>query len=508
MKKQLSFLTILLLPFFIEAQNVGIGTTTPSNKLTVNGNLVVMQPASGTDTAPTAAQTQTMVNGSTLNYTSTDSTGRFYDPGGPSGNYLPNLSAYTFINGLSNNNTGIQITIENMDLGTGDSLIISDGGGTVLMQMGNGYTTTGTYTFFSISHSLFFQFKSNADASVGAGFSILWKYLFGVPQPAITNYTSNAFLFDVNKGAIRSGAISNDLPGNYSTAMGEAARATGEASTAFGRGWASGSYATALGLNTYASGNNATSVGFATAASGESSLSTGNHTNASGDYSTAMGNYSTASGDSAVAIGSSVNASGLLSTAIGYSTTAAGTYSTAMGYITKANGNYATSIGNRTNARSYASLAFGNLNDSIAGSSATSWVNTDPLLYIGNAVNPFLRHNAAVIYKNGDADLNGYVRLGESTDGSPRIKVKKLTINTPGTQGSFNFIAHGLTQSKILSITGLATVGIYQIVPNHEQAGFKYTINVESSNIAVGTVAGNSGSVLNVPVVILVTYEE
>ena len=86
---------------------------------------------------------------------------------------------------------------------------------------------------------------------------------------------------------------------------------------------------------------------------------------------------------------------------------------------------------------------------------------------------------------------------------------KKLTLNTPNAQGAFSFIAHGVTQSKILSITALVTIpGGYQIIPNHEQAGLKYTLNVDNANIAVGTVAGNSGSILNMPVKILVTYEE
>lgn len=134
---------------------------------------------------------------------------------------------------------------------------------------------------------------------------------------------------------------------------------------------------------------------------------------------------------------------------------------------------------------------------------------TDPILYIGNGDNPDFPHNAAVIYKNGDADINGYVRLGEVSDGSPRIKVKKLTAVMPATQGGFTFVAHGIAQAKILNISSLVTVGgRYQIIPNHMQTGFQYTLNVDGADIAVGAVTGNSANLLGMPVKILITYEE
>lgn len=62
--------------------NVGIGTTDPFNKLQVQGNLVVNAPSIATATAPTAAQSKTMINASTVTFPVSDSTGRIYDPGG------------------------------------------------------------------------------------------------------------------------------------------------------------------------------------------------------------------------------------------------------------------------------------------------------------------------------------------------------------------------------------------------------------------------------------------
>jgi hypothetical protein len=77
----------------ISAQNnVGIGTSSPSNKLEVHGNLLVTALATSTNTTPTVAQTKTMINNSTISYASSDSTGRFFDPGGPNGNYIANIT--------------------------------------------------------------------------------------------------------------------------------------------------------------------------------------------------------------------------------------------------------------------------------------------------------------------------------------------------------------------------------------------------------------------------------
>ncbi len=193
--------------------------------------------------------------------------------------------------------------------------------------------------------------------------------------------------------------------------------------------------------------------------------------------------------------------------AAGTNTLAKGNTSTCFGYNTVASGNYGTAMGAQTIAAPYASFAIGSRNDTLSYASKTSWVLTDPLFYIGNtAPGGSTRSNALVVYKNGNTDINGFTQLGEV---APAIKMKKLTVNTPASQGLFNFVVHGLTQSKILSISALATVsGGYQIIPNHEQAGYKYTLNVDNANIAIGTVAGNSGNILNAPVKILIVYEE
>ena len=268
-------------------------------------------------------------------------------------------------------------------------------------------------------------------------------------------------------------------------------------------------------------GNYSFATGNATKAIGLSAIAMGWNAIARADFSVALGT-SDALGNSSVAIGGGGTAYGRYSTSFcfgssygdysistGHYTISRGAFSTAMGGGTVAAGDYSSAIGMDVTARSYASTAIGCFNDSIATSSTSSWIGTDPVFTVGNGSSLTDRHNAMVVYKNGNTDHNGYTRLGGSTEAAPRIKMKELIITTPAAQGLFNSQAHNINPAKIIALSGLATVpGGYQILPNHEQAGFKYTLNIANGNIVIGTVSGNSGSILNAPVKILITYKE
>ena len=420
------------------AQNVGIGTPEPTNKLHINGNLLVNTPSSATSTSPAVAQTKTLVNAATISFAATDSTGRIYDPGGPSGNYNANTLANAFIDYNFPGCFGIEITVESMQLGTGDSLFISESQGSVtLLAVGNNYTTTGKWIFNSPLGSLYIIFKSNADASVGNGFSMLFRRLYDNSQslPDVNNYAGKALFFDTKSGAFRSGLISNPAKGYYSTAMGEFPIASGYSSTAIGSfTTATGDYSVAVGQSAKAEGNTSTALGKNTDAAGDYSTAAGYFSAAQGSYSTAIGyttiasgaaasaiGYNTvASGVASMALGQSTNASGPSSLALGYNTNASGNTSTAMGNTTIASGSLSTAIGYQNTSRGFAGTALGMYNNPVLASPQTVVTSTTPLFIIGNGDLGNLS-NAMVVLKSGntgigtDAPLaNLHIRHGSS----------------------------------------------------------------------------------------------
>jgi hypothetical protein len=209
--------------------------------------------------------------------------------------------------------------------------------------------------------------------------------------------TGTRMMWYPDKAAFRVGGVTgtkwdNANVGKYSIAMGSNTTASGLASTS-------------MGVNSTASGDYSTAMGVALTASGDYSTAMGFSTQALGDYSTSMG-YNTTAEDFSTSMGFETTASGTYSSSLGYATISSGTTSTAMGGSTKASGGYTTSMGFDNTARSYASVAMGRYNDSIATSSLTSWVDTDPLFIIGNGTSNANRNNAITILKNAQTGIN------------------------------------------------------------------------------------------------------
>jgi hypothetical protein len=177
--------------------------------------------------------------------------------------------------------------------------------------------------------------------------------------------------------------------GDFSTAIGSETTATGTYSTAMGQySWATGSHSFAVGHGANATGSGAMALGNATQALAESSFAAGSSSTANSPNSIAMGELSVANGAGAVAIGGFNTANGEYSTALGGGTTTNGLCSFAAGFLTFAD--------------SYASTALGNSN--IGGGDANVWVDTDPLVEVGNSQS-FTRSNALTVLKNGRSTL-------------------------------------------------------------------------------------------------------
>src|SRR5688572_18810172 len=172
-----------------------------------------------------------------------------------------------------------------------------------------------------------------------------------------------------------------------------------------------GTWSTGIGYNTRAKGSFSFSTGYASYASGITSTAMGYDTKATGENSIATGSGSMATGYASTSTGSSTKASGIASMAMGSSTKAKGDNSSSIGAATTAVGTNSISLGFNTNARSYSSIALGRFNDSISIANSLSWINTDPLLIVGNGTSLNDLHNAMVIYKNGNMVLKNPVTV-------------------------------------------------------------------------------------------------
>jgi hypothetical protein len=214
-------------------------------------------------------------------------------------------------------------------------------------------------------------------------------------------------------------------------------------------------------------------------------------------------------------MGYSTTASGYNgATAMGYYTNSSGNEgATTMGRYTIASGDASTAMGNATISRSYGSLAIGSYNDTIPGSNKTSWIATDPVFTIGNGNAINVRSNALTIYKNGNADLNGYVRLGKTSDSAPRIKVKKITGTSPAIDGSLTY-PHLVDAAKIIGVEifmqyGASPTPTKVIPPGYTLTGnHHYQYEIDGANIRIQNVVGQSSQIGSKPLRIMITYEE
>ncbi|MBL7731182.1 MAG: hypothetical protein JNM88_08400 [Chitinophagaceae bacterium] len=512
--------------------NTGIGTSDPENKLQVHGNMVITSPTSGTLTPPTAAQTQTMINGVLNSFASTDSTGKIYDPSGPGANYIPGLTADVFVN-ADVNSPGIEITTEELGLGSGDSLIIKESAaGNTLLAVGNGYNSTGKWIFNS--NTLYITFKSNTDVNTGTGFTLVYRRLYNAAGtlPDRGGYAGNSFLFDVKTGALRAGKINNtplknystglgyntNPSGDYSTAIGFATSATGYISTAMGNSAnaagsgsiamgsstnALGGYSTAMGANTSATGNHSTAMGYSSNATGNLSTAIGGYTNATGTNSvamgyaadaaalgsTALGSFTTAAGNYSTTMGLYNNATGAASTATGAYTMASGDYSFATGYATGARGNYTTVTGYGNTATGYASLVTGLYNDSIV--SAQTSINTNsPLFIVGNGTNASTRSNAMVVRMNGIGLYTSNPGSKLDVNGDFSLRQGMLTLNNRGGTNN-NLVPGAYSFVKIASATNNFTITGFQ---GGSDGRILTILNLTGFNMTIANLNGSSAT--------------
>lgn len=352
--------------------NIGIGTTTPNEKLEITGNQRIGQAPSALTTiqgAHTAAVTTItvsstagyptsgtlLIKGEAISYTgktlntftgatrgvlgTTATTFSFPEP---VNNYLSTIQATATEPKMvvtGSGNTGIATTFPSFALSVGDG---AANDGSIMAQ---GYGTVGIH--------------GQTLGVSGAGRRMFWY-----PKLA----------------AFRTGGVDGTQWDDANI----------------------GRYSFAAGSDNVASGLRSVAMGQNTTASGQDSTAMGNGTVASGGFSTALGNGSIASGNNSVAMVSSANASGSSSVAIGAVAQATNQHSFAIGYNNIASGEYATALGVYTTAESYSQTTVGRFNMPTGTETVGSWNEQDPIFVVGNGWNSGTnRSNAMMILKNG-----------------------------------------------------------------------------------------------------------
>jgi len=212
------------------------------------------------------------------------------------------------------------------------------------------------------------------------------------------------------------------------------------------------SYSVAMGYNTEASGEyGSNALGYQTFASGDhGSIASGSWCRATGaNGATALGVATVACGTTgAIALGCGALASGSNGAiALGYYNKASGDFgAVALGNGTIASGDGAFAAGNYTSANAFSESVFGQWNDTTATPTPGSWVLTDRLFEIGNGTGYYSTSNAVTVLKNG--------KTGIGTSNPGYI----LTVNgQPGANGYTQFTNYSDSRLK-KNITNVESV--------------------------------------------------
>jgi hypothetical protein len=107
----------------------------------------------------------------------------------------------------------------------------------------------------------------------------------------------------------------------------------------------------------------------------------------------------------------------------------------------------------------------------------------------------------------GNQYIGGFTSLGGDSN-HPGIKIKVLTGTTAATQGGSVVIAHGVTDSKIISVSALVEHGTSSYVTQSHlfSAGYYFDMWINSGIITVGNHPTSSANILSKPFIVTVIY--
>jgi hypothetical protein len=469
MKKYLFVcLSISIAALSSKAQNVGIGTTTPANKLQVIGDVAADSVFLGNATNNPLLQFKSNAPGKKIVLWPPAPAGEQYDGIGidiPLMRYQVYTTTvdHAFFAATSATTSNELMRIKgNGNVGIGNSNPefplsfptsygekISIWGDPTIGRVGFAVqpsnfqmlTDAGTdITFgYGLSGSAFENMRIKYNGNIGMGTSIPKarlhvadsSVLFSGPTtlPGSTIFDPPAsgagvrMFWYPQKGAFRAGGVDNTSwdkinIGNFSFATGFNNQAKGNNSFASGDiNISSGSSALTTGQANTASGNNSFASGKLNISSGFASITSGQGNTASADYTIAMGYQNTANAIDAIAIGSQNSATSIYATAFGASNTASGFASTVMGQSNSASGSYSLAAGRGTAAKAVGSTTLGYYNENTDNPNANVEAASDRILQIGNGTFS-TPSNALTVLRNGN------VGIGTTNPGTHRLEVK------------------------------------------------------------------------------------
>ena len=287
-------------------------------------------------------------------------------------------------------------------------------------------------------------------------FNASWQG-FDVVTPASSAATSFSWSGGLAAGT-GSIAVGNQAyaSGSGSTALGSSS-ATGDSSFAAGKGLALGAESVAIGTGSTAKGQGSVALGQFNITNGTGSFAIGrdNRIDIGSGFVLGSSNYLFGNSSGGVSIGNRNGSRG-----------DSGQNSVALGYDSTAIGNYSTAIGMSVVSYSYMSTALGAGN--VGGGSATSWIETDPLLELGNkewgaGQVPENRSNAITTLKNGQTTLSN-----KAWKANVKLNPAQTLIDPPATTDSAGeaLVLEGHTRLKgkvvIEQAQGDISMGIYQ----------------------------------------------
>jgi hypothetical protein len=484
------------LHFFILAQNVGIGTLTPSSKLQIIGSADTTQLI--IDANGTQSNTHPLIKlrnsiGQDLMWIHADTWINLFIGvnAGRVNSGIPN----TFIGG----NAGYSNTLGGENVAIGYQALFSNTMGFTNSALGN----NALYSNITGSNNVAIGDGSLYSNVAGSNATAIGRYAMLNANDSATPFTN--FNVAVGFEALKGGSLPSVNTGNYNTATGYTSlwsnttggdntatgyralyyNTTGEYNSGIGayvlHGNTSGSFNTGAGrgaLSTNVAGSNATAIGYG-------AMGLANNT------SIAYTNYNVAVGYEALRGGSFLpeNNTGNYNTALGYQSlamTTTGEYNSATGYqalfennvgeLNTANGSSAlkenttgsfnTGIGaNALSQNTVGSfntgIGVGAMVSNVAGSNATA-IGQGAMLYANNTATPFANYNVAVGYEALAGSVTAANNTGNFNTALGHTSLWKNTTGSSNTATGYNALQNNTTgtlhtacgESALLLVTG------------------------------------------------------